>query len=101
MTTGNENHSTALIVEVALDKIDLQAPYQSMVPLVAYRGAPEEVGEAVRAWAKVRAYDSLARAIDTALDGVPPESGFSIVINKPHSIILRVKWPWAPEAFRL
>ena len=55
------------------------------------------VFERACAWAAVRGFDRLAAAWENIFSGEPPESGFLVVINKPHGVLLMVTWPWAPD----
>lgn len=53
-----------------------------------------------RAWAQVRGYDSLVPTMERTLGGEPPQSGFSITINKPYNLLIVATWPWAPPSIR-
>ncbi|QAY64995.1 hypothetical protein ET495_17390 (plasmid) [Xylanimonas allomyrinae] len=67
------------------------------VLLLDVEEAADVAQERARSWALVRGYDRLTQAIDSAFEGPAPDSGFLVIINKPHSLLLRVTWPWAPS----
>jgi hypothetical protein len=84
------------VVTVMIDQINLSNPAEDRVPLVAYTDEQDSVREAVRAWAQVRKYVSFVGAVDRCFEGEPPKAGSSIVINKPHRLMMTAVWPWAP-----
>lgn len=87
-------------VQVTVGKIDLLNPADSNVQQVAYKDEQAAVHEALRAWAQVRGYDSFVRAVDQCLGAEPPKSGFTVVINKPNSLLLKAVWEWAPDEMK-
>lgn len=89
------------LVQVTVDQIDLHSPANSGVQQVSYYDEQATVHEALRAWAKVRGYDSFVRAVDQCLGTEPPESGLTVVLNKPNSLLLQAVWPWGPDEMKL
>lgn len=85
-------------VQAIVAAVDISHLAGSGEVLLALEDEQAAVHETLIAWSQVREYTSFKRVIDRELGGEPPTSGFSIVLNKPHSLILRCVWESGPAA---
>lgn len=84
-------------MEVTICAIDVTALWRGAEVLVAFKDDPDAVHEAARAWAQVRGYHRSTRALDEVFTAEPPESGFHLLIHKPHGLLLFARWPWCEQ----
>ncbi len=85
------------VVRLTVSKVDLEGSSRHSAPLLDLEDTAAAVVETARAWAQVRGYDSLAPTIERVFGGDPPKSGFAVLINKPHSLLVMATWPWYPS----
>lgn len=82
-------------VRLSVTRIDLTDPRTPGALLLDVEETADVAQERARAWALVRGFDRLTSAIEEVFAGPAPESGYTFIINKPHSLLLLVTWPWA------
>lgn len=84
-------------VRLSVTKLDLEELGQPGELLLDLEETTETAAERAIAWAQVRGYDRLVPVLERTLSGPAPESGFAVVLNKPHELLIFATWPWCPK----
>jgi hypothetical protein len=72
-----------------------EPPWLEPVPrLLDITDDPWIVGQTATAWAEVHGYESIIPAIKRTVPP-SPDTGFSVVVNRPHQLIIYARWAWA------